>query len=444
MGYPDEYLCDMQALLGKGFGAFRAALQEGGHAALRLNPLRSGAEALLHGICTDVVPWEPRGRYVREGFRPGADPLYLAGGYYMQEASAMAPARVLDPRPGDRVLDLCAAPGGKSGQLAAALEGKGFLVANEPDSRRARALAGNLERLGVANAAVLNQLPERLARAFPDAFDAVLVDAPCSGEGMFRRDPETRAQWSKANVLGCARRQKAILLEAARMVRPGGRLVYSTCTFNALENEENVEALLRARPDFAPAPFSLPGVGDARDGCLRLWPHEIRGEGHFVALLRRSGGAPAPVFPRLSPDGEARHAWGQLLSMVPGDWPRPFGGWTPRFAGDTLWLLPPGMPEFKGLLCLGAGLRLAARSGRILRPHHALAMAADPARVRDRMELDPAQCALYLRGGTLPTPCRGWTLATRHGLALGWGKGAEGILKNHLPKGLRIGSGNAL
>ena len=425
---------------GQRFRGLPGGASRGGHA-LRLNPLRSGAEALLHGICTDVVPWEPRGRYVREGFRPGADPLYLAGGYYMQEASAMAPARVLDPRPGERVLDLCAAPGGKSGQLAAALEGKGFLVANEPDSRRARALAGNLERLGVANAAVLNQLPERLARAFPDAFDAVLVDAPCSGEGMFRRDPETRAQWSKANVLGCARRQKAILLEAARMVRPGGRLVYSTCTFNALENEENVEALLRARPDFAPAPFSLPGVGDARDGCLRLWPHEIRGEGHFVALLRRSGGAPAPVFPRLSPDGEARHAWGQLLSMVPGDWPRPFGVDAPLRRGYPVAPSPPACPNSRGCCAWEPG-SAAARSGRILRPHHApgLWRRIPPGPGPD--ELTPPSAPLP-RGGTCP-PLQGWTLATVTGWPLGRGKGAEGILKNHLPKGLRIGSGNAL
>ena len=201
----------------------------------------------------------------------------------------MAPVAALDPRPGERVLDLCAAPGGKSGQIAARLNGRGFLLSNEIEFSRARILLGNLERLGVTNAFVTSAPAEALARALPAFFDRVLVDAPCSGEGMFRRNPEAASQWNPDAPAGCAARQTAILNDAARMVRPGGKLVYSTCTFNRLENEGTVREFLRAHPDFEPDAFDLPGVGASQDGCLRLWPHRIEGEGHFLARFTRKG-----------------------------------------------------------------------------------------------------------------------------------------------------------
>ena len=288
--YPAAFLDECREILKDEFPAFLRALALPPRRALRLNPQRNGAEQAAAPFLPDGaprVPWEPLGRYLAADAKPGAGIAHAAGAFYLQDASAMAPVAALDPRPGERVLDLCAAPGGKSGQIAARLNGRGFLLSNEIEFSRARILLGNLERLGVTNAFVTSAPAEALARALPAFFDRVLVDAPCSGEGMFRRDPEAASQWNPDAPAGCAARQTAILNDAARMVRPGGKLVYSTCTFNRLENEGTVREFLRAHPDFEPDAFDLPGVGTSRDGCLRLWPHRIEGEGHFLARFTR-------------------------------------------------------------------------------------------------------------------------------------------------------------
>ena len=290
--YPAAFLDECREILKDEFPAFLRALALPPRRALRLNPQRNGAEQAAAPFLPDGaprVPWEPLGRYLAADAKPGAGIAHAAGAFYLQDASAMAPVAALDPRPGERVLDLCAAPGGKSGQIAARLNGRGFLLSNEIEFSRARILLGNLERLGVTNAFVTSAPAEALARALPAFFDRVLVDAPCSGEGMFRRDPEAASQWNPDAPAGCAARQTAILNDAARMVRPGGKLVYSTCTFNRLENEGTVREFLRAHPDFEPDAFDLPGVGASQDGCLRLWPHRIEGEGHFLARFTRKG-----------------------------------------------------------------------------------------------------------------------------------------------------------
>ena len=288
--YPAAFLDECREILKDEFPAFLRALALPPRRALRLNPRRKGAEQAAAPFLPDGaprVPWEVLGRYLAADAKPGAGIAHAAGAFYLQDASAMAPVAALDPRPGERVLDLCAAPGGKSGQIAARLNGRGFLLSNEIEFSRARILLGNLERLGVTNAFVTSAPAEALARALPAFFDRVLVDAPCSGEGMFRRDPEAASQWNPDAPAGCAARQTAILNDAARMVRPGGRLVYSTCTFNRLENEGTVREFLRAHPDFEPDAFELPGVGASQGGCLRLWPHRIEGEGHFLARFTR-------------------------------------------------------------------------------------------------------------------------------------------------------------
>ena len=296
--YPAAFLNECHEILKEEFPAFLRALALPPRRALRLNPQRIGAEqAAAPFLPADAprIPWEPLGRYLAPDSKPGAGIAHAAGAFYLQDASAMAPVASLDPQPGERVLDLCAAPGGKSGQIAARLNGRGFLLSNEIEFSRARILLGNLERLGVTNAFVTSASAETLARALPAFFDRVLVDAPCSGEGMFRRDPEAAAQWNPDAPAGCAARQTAILNDAARMVRPGGRLVYSTCTFNRLENEDVVREFLRTHPDFAPDTFELPGIGASQDGCLRLWPHRIEGEGHFLARLTRRPDTSAPT-----------------------------------------------------------------------------------------------------------------------------------------------------
>lgn len=438
--YPQEFLDQVRQLLGGETPSFLEALDQPHVTSLRLNTLRRGAEEAAAPFTRGSVPWCPEGRYTQEGARPGLSPLHAAGAYYIQEASAMAPAMALCPQPGERVLDLCAAPGGKSSQLALALRGEGVLVSNEPDTARAKALSGNLERLGVVNAVVTNALPEQLSPRWEGFFDRVLVDAPCSGEGMFRRDPDARAQWNPASPAGCAARQAGILDHAARMLRPGGRLVYSTCTFNALENERTVENFLARHPEFFAEEFSLPGVGASQNGCLRLWPHRLRGEGHFVASLRKQGVAQTASTARgaaLRPDKEVQRVMGLLCPQVLPVWPERFRGLRLMMSGDSLWAIPECCPPLEGVRVLRSGLKVLRAGKNYVEPDHALAMALQMEEAARVQELDEAQAAALLRGETLDSAQSGWTLATFCGMPLGWGKASGGQLKNHVPKGLR-------
>ena len=437
---PEAFLNNMQKLLGDEYPAFLRALDAPPALALRLNPKRREAETSAASYIDGPVPWCPEGRYLAPvgEDRPGASIAHAAGAFYLQEASAMASAAALDAKPGERVLDLCAAPGGKSTQIAAALNGRGLLVSNDPEPSRAQALAGNLERMGAANAVVTCALPRRLADRWPAHFDAILVDAPCSGEGMFRRDPAARDEWNPASPEGCARRQAEILDQAARMLRPGGRLVYSTCTFNETENEGSVLGFLARHTDFAPEDFHLPGVGPSRSGMLRLFPHRLRGDGHFVARLRRSGD-PSPVGSTNPgrPD-RAIAACVEALDREACRLPESISDMQIVRQGDWLYAVPQACPNLNGLRVISPGLCLARLGRSHIEPAHALAMAIDPDLARRRFELDESPSLAWLRGEALPCDSeRGWTLALHRGMPLGWGKVSEGMLKNHLPKGLR-------
>lgn len=359
----------------------------------------------------------------------------------------MAPAALLDPQPGERVLDLCAAPGGKTTQIAGRMRNRGLLVCNEIHPKRAAVLSGNVERLGIANALVLNEHPARLSERFPAFFDRVLVDAPCSGEGMFRKHDAAWADWSPETVAMCARRQAEILDSAAVMLRPGGRLVYSTCTFSPEENEGTVSAFLRRHPDFSveqtDAPWFAPGRPDwVPDGqpelarTLRLWPHLLRGEGHFAAVLRRGEAGEERFALRPSPCGgqsdrlpaEVRELLRALNVNLPAG--------LPVLWGERVFWAPPDLPELRGLKALRPGLELAVLKKGRAEPAHALALyLREASAVRD---LSQTEAAHYLRGETLPTAFgSGWTLLRLGGCSLGWAKAAGGVLKNHYPKGLR-------
>jgi len=435
---PVAFLNNMQALLGDDYPAFLLALDAPAALALRLNPKRHGAEAAAMAYVDGPVPWCRDGRYLalQGEDRPGSSIAHAAGAFYLQEASAMASAAALGAMPGERVLDLCAAPGGKSTQIAAALTGRGLLVSNDPEPSRAQALAGNLERMGVANAVVTCALPGRLAERWPERFDAILVDAPCSGEGMFRRDPASRDEWNPASPEGCARRQAEILDQAAWMLRPGGRLVYSTCTFNTAENEGSVLGFLARHPDFAPEDFELPGAGPSHSGMLRLFPHRLRGDGHFVARLRRIGeGSPETTFPN-RPDRTVAAIMDALerdvcrLDIV--------DGMITLRQGEWLYARPLACPDLDGLRVISSGLCLARLGRNHIEPAYALAMAIDPDDARRRFELDETAARAWLRGEPVPSHGeKGWTLALYRGMPLGWGKVSDGMLKNHLPKGLR-------
>ncbi|MDE6128840.1 MAG: RsmB/NOP family class I SAM-dependent RNA methyltransferase, partial [Lachnospiraceae bacterium] len=257
---PEQFLKRMEKLLGDEYPAFLDSFSEECSRGLRVNTIKTEVEDFLKGGYFPLarVPWTENGFYIEGPDRPGKSPLHAAGVYYIQEPSAMAPAVFLEARRGDRVLDLCAAPGGKTTQLAASMRGGGILISNEIHPARAQILSENVERMGLRNVIVTNETPERLATVFTGYFDKILVDAPCSGEGMFRRSEEARTEWSQENVLLCAERQDAILDCAARMLRPGGRLVYSTCTFAPEEDEGTVSRFLERHSDFIIRQSELP------------------------------------------------------------------------------------------------------------------------------------------------------------------------------------------
>ena len=441
MTLPQAFIDRMAEQLGSELPAFLRTYEEPYHRGVRLNPLKGARPDMLPAEeLLAPVPWEGTGYYLSMDSRAGACALHEAGAWYLQEPSAMIPAAVLAPQPGERVLDLCAAPGGKSTQLGLRMAGQGTLICNEPIRDRARILSRNVERMGLANAVVVSEWPEKLAERWPEAFDAIQCDAPCSGEGMFRRHPETREEWNPEAPEGCARRQGDILDSAARMLRPGGRLVYSTCTLNRIENEGVIEDFLRRHEDFGLEGFHLPGL-DAPEGMLTIYPHRVRGEGHFVALLRRRGEGRAEGWsvPALSRKDAA------LLASIASALPDGHGAnWIhPGPAGETELRRVPALPEGGLPMVLRCGVHLGtvkvARGGQgkaVFTPDHAWAVCCDAPQA-PRVELDEEQAMAYLHGETLPAGEKGWVLACHGRLALGWGKASGGMMKNHYPKGLR-------
>ena len=440
---PTAFLQRMQRMLGPEYPAFLRSYDRPRSVGLRFNPLK-GADLPRLSFGLTPVPWAPHGYFYDPATRPGLHPYHEAGVYYLQEPSAMAPAVLLDAQPGELVLDLCAASGGKSTQIAAALQGQGLLVCNEINPGRAKILARNIERMGITNALVLQETPQRIAAAFPHCFDRVLVDAPCSGEGMFRKEAAASADWSEATVAHCAARQQEILDAAAVLLKAGGRLVYSTCTFAPAENEGAIAAFLRRHPDFAleapgeAARFFAPGNPDWAEGqdptlakTCRLWPHDLPCEGHFAAVLRYCGDAENAWQPVRSVQAPA--VWRAFADECLPDAPE---GVLISF-GDTLYAAPPVLPQLEGLRVLRAGLELGQmRKGRFV-PAHALALASRDAAACCRLEPDDPRLAQYLEGQQIPADARGWTLVFAGTYSIGWAKGSGGVLKNHFPKGLR-------
>lgn len=425
---PLPFIESMRPLLSGEMDAFLASYQQPAQRSVRFRDPRRPLPA--NSLLGDI-PYARNACYLSLDSNAGAIPLHEAGAYYLQEPSAMAAAAALRPQDGDRVLDLCAAPGGKSTQLAMSAH-LSLLIANEPIPSRAQVLSSNIERMGIENAVVTCAYPDALAARWPSFFDKILVDAPCSGEGMFRRHPEARAEWNADSPARCAARQAEILNSAAQMLRPGGRLAYSTCTFNSLENEGSIERFLAEHPDFHPVPFALPGLPAAPQGILRLWPHHVRGEGHFVALLEKDGDAsPALSAPPLpAPDRAALQAYAAFADetgcvIVPN---AVFGG--------HLIHAPVVLPPLDRIRTLRVGLQVGELRGKVFIPDHALALGTDIPR---QYPLTDAQALAYLHGEALPCAesMRGFYTVTVDGYALGFCKASNGQLKNHYPKGLR-------
>lgn len=426
---PEAFLQRMEAQLGSEYPAFLESLERPRAVALRFNPMK-GERPVLPFVGAPV-PWEPEGFYYDPETRPGLHVYHEAGVYYLQEASAMAPVALLDPKPGERVCDLCAAPGGKTTQIAGRMLGQGFLVCNEINPKRAKILSRNIERMGVANALVTNEHPETLASRFPGFFDRVLVDAPCSGEGMFRKEEAAVTDWSQETVQMCARRQREILDSAARLVRPGGRLVYSTCTFAPEEDEETVAAFLESHPEFTPEPVEAPWFVPGENASYRMWPHKLLGEGHFAAVLRKTQGESGEV--PACPGEKCPKAWESFAKELDITLPE---GKAVSF-GQSLYWAPMELPELNRLKVLRPGLELGTeRKGRF-EPAHALALWLKTCAVAESFPPESPEMKAYLHGDVVPSGKKGWCLVQAGGYAIGWGKGDGSVLKNHYPKGLR-------
>lgn len=463
MHFPVKFETRMRQMLGVEYDAFAASFDKPFHNALRVNTMKIAADELAERMHLTAarVPWNPNGFYIEDKKYFTAHPYYHAGLYYVQEASAMLPAAVADAQPGEKILDLCAAPGGKSTAMAAAMNGKGLLVSNDISHSRAKALLHNIEGAGVTNCIVTSEDPVKLARRLPAFFDKVLIDAPCSGEGMFHKEPAMMMAWKKNGPDFYSTLQRQILESAVTMLRPGGTLVYSTCTFSPDEDEKNITWLLHTHPEFELLPlgsdgrFSMiaPGNPDWSDGdgALRLtgriWPHRLEGEGHFTARLRKKEETAAdsrenrkqkkytvpkkrkelePFYEFLSQTQITRHFEPEQLIVSNG----------------YLRYVPENAPDLSGLYTMRCGWFLGEiRKGRF-EPSGAFARGLEAQDCSHIIELPSGSQDVrrYLKCETLPCESgrRGWQLVTTDGFTLGWGKAAGGMLRNKYPAGWRI------
>ena len=451
---PQEFLNKMKTLLGAEYEDFLASYHRPRNFGLRVNVGKISPEEFqkLAPFHLQPVPWTENGFYYTleedNSVLPARHPFYYAGLYYLQEPSAMTPAAMLKVTPGEKVLDLCAAPGGKATELGARLHGKGLLVANDISASRAKALLKNIEVFGISNAFVTNEMPAHLAGQFPEFFDKILVDAPCSGEGMFRKDPAVAKAWDAEKPFACAKQQKEIITQAANMLAPGGQMLYSTCTFSPEENEQVIAYLLDSREDMEV--LELPQMEGFSRGihlsrCVRIWPHKMNGEGHFLALLQKKGQKAAvkeEVTDRSAGNKKINSPEMQEFFQditMPINWNRV------EIRKDQAYYVPEETKGRTGLTFLRNGLYLGEiRKGRF-EPSQSLAMALKKEEYASVVDLEASdeRVMKYLKGETLEvedlqsTREKGWQLVCVNGYPLGWGKLVNGTLKNKYHTGWR-------
>lgn len=442
---PKDFLNRMHEMLGDDFEKFLSSYDKPDFHALRINTLKSKSENILKKYNFKHVPWTENGYYYNDDISPGKHPYHEAGVYYIQEPSAMAPAFFLDVKPYDTVLDLCAAPGGKSTQIACKMQGKGLFFSNEYHPSRAKILSENIERMGITNAIVTNETSDNLAKRFPEFFDKIMVDAPCSGEGMFRKNSAACDEWSLENVELCAKRQRDILHNASLMLKKGGQMVYSTCTFSVTENEDNISLFLESHPDFYLEHIDICdklSQGLIND-TVRLWPHILNGEGHFLAVLRKKGTVSEKninykVIKGISPK-ECRECL-DFLKQNLNDTINIFRERIMINFGSQIYLVPDNAPELKGIKVLRPGLHLGTMLNKRFQPSHSLALAlnSDDVRHHCRLTLTDNNIYNYLNGETFSFEGdNGWYLICIDDYSIGWGKLTVNTMKNHYPKRLR-------
>lgn len=459
MNLPIEFENKMKAFLGNEWDDFLYSYDNNRFQALRFNTLKVQSPEERMRILKTLkissdkrVSWANEAYYFDENVRPGKHPYHEMGLYYIQEPSAMSAAALLAPKPGMRVLDLCAAPGGKSTQLATYLGDSGLLVSNEINTQRSRILSQNIERMGIKNAIVTNEDSFVLASHFPGFFNAIQVDAPCSGEGMFRKLPEAIEQWSVENVAICAARQKEILDNAAVMLKPGGVIVYSTCTFSREENEDVIEYFLERHPDFT------------LEEMERFWPHKVDGEGHFVAKLVRRGCVDTgfksdrqtkKIKNNKNRKNETKPALTKenmklLSEFLDETISEDMAAWIKNsrlvMFGEQLYRLPDMEVDIKGLKVQRAGLHIGEFKKQRFEPSHSLALALklNDAKNVVKLTCDNPQTIGFFNGQSVmlsdeqAAECKkGWALVCVDGYTAGWGKVNGTQVKNHYPKGLR-------
>lgn len=509
---PREFEIKMKKLLGAEYEEFLASYDRPRNFGLRVNVDKISTEEFEKKAPFHLtkIPWTENGYYYEEQDMPARHPFYYAGLYYLQEPSAMTPASRLVSQPGDRVLDLCAAPGGKATELGARLHGKGVLVANDISASRAKALLKNVEVFGIRNSFIVNEVPAKLAENFPEFFDKILVDAPCSGEGMFRKDPAVAKVWDGNKPYECAKQQKEIITRAAQMLAPGGDLLYSTCTFSPEENEQVIQFLLDSREDmeireikpfegFAPGRQDVAYEGwDSEESenrkmgsadlkkCVRIWPHKMAGEGHFLALLHKR--APEETAGEQKNDrvvsnnsettvDEQKKQVQGVISDIKGIGKPETKALTEFFADVSMemnwkqvevrkgqvYLVPEALGARKGLVFLRNGLYLGEIRKDRFEPSQSFAMALKKKEYMAVIDLDYSDMRVekYLRGETLDVDDivaknlqaaseadlpkvvgkrleKGWQLVCVNGYPLGWGKLVNGTLKNKYHAGWRM------
>ncbi len=406
---------------------------------VRVNPIKYDAQKFEKRAPFDTkkCKFYKYGYYVSDEQKTGNHPLHFGGAYYIQEPSAMSAVTALKVSKTDAVLDMCAAPGSKSTAIAGECR---LLVANEINATRCQTLIGNIERLGISNAMVLNSDSKAVGDAFVGYFDKVLVDSPCSGEGMFRKHPSVLDEWTEDLVKMCAERSLEVLTNASKTVKAGGRLVYSTCTYNLEENEKTILAFLKDNPDFKAVDT---GLDFGSEGLLSLnVARRITiadgGEGHFVCALERVG---APPFKKIKPF-KLRYNFDATADFVKG---------APKFLnncekfgllqfGDSFYAVQDGTPDVSGVRVMRAGVKLGTLVSKTLKPDHHFFMSADTSCLKNTVEVNESDAFAFYRGEPLAveTSLRGYTAVMYDGVCIGFGKAVGGTLKNHLPKGLRI------
>lgn len=466
---PQSFLDSMNEILGEDYEAFLAGFDGQRQYGLRVNTLKMNLEEFerIAPFHLKKVPWISNGYFYEAEDAPAKHPFYSAGLYYLQEPSAMTPASRLKVQPGERVLDLCAAPGGKATELGAALQGEGLLVANDINTARARALLRNLELFGISNSFVTNEPPHVLAERFPEFFHKIMVDAPCSGEGMFRKNPAVVDSWQEKGPEYFSKLQREIIVQAADMLLPGGMMFYSTCTFSPLENEKTITHLLKERPDMEVIPMEdyegfAEGLtsyrGEVFDEscklCRRIWPHKMSGEGHFMALLHKKNGIQQQVQQTVSQSSiwwekckdlnkEQKAAAEDFFSHVN----IAYDGKRIDVRGDNLYYLPAPKYDGRGLHFLRNGLFMGEFKKKRFEPSQPFALALhaqDFDQVLD-FPADDERLSRYLRGETLDVSDliagekkrKGWQLVMVAGHPLGFGKLVNNNLKNKYPAGWR-------